>query len=80
MGNPKNPLKIFLVRDMWLTDFDTPSLHTMSVDKPMRSLGFTVAKDARGQPDPGKTPFVITRPEGGFFCNSFAFCCVLAVR
>jgi len=37
--NPQDPLKIVLVRDMWLTGFDAPSLHTMYVDKPMRSHG-----------------------------------------
>ena len=34
--NPDNPLKFVIVRDMWLTGFDAPSLHTMYVDKPMR--------------------------------------------
>jgi type I restriction enzyme, R subunit len=34
--NPKDPLKIVIVRDMWLTGFDVPCLHTMYVDKPMR--------------------------------------------
>ena len=33
---PKDPFKIVIVRDMWLTGFDAPSLHTMYVDKPMR--------------------------------------------
>ncbi|HEV7509373.1 MAG TPA: type I restriction endonuclease subunit R [Thermoanaerobaculia bacterium] len=33
--NAVNPLKIVIVRDMWLTGFDVPSLHTMYVDKPM---------------------------------------------
>ena len=33
---PGDPLRMVLVRDMWLTDFDAPSLHTMYVDKPMR--------------------------------------------
>ena len=32
----ENELKVVLVRDMWLTGFDAPSLHTMYVDKPMR--------------------------------------------
>jgi len=32
-----DPLKIVLVRDMWLTGFDVPCLTTMYVDKPMRS-------------------------------------------
>jgi type I restriction enzyme R subunit len=30
-----DPLKIVIVRDMWLTGFDCPSLHTMYIDKPM---------------------------------------------
>ncbi len=34
-----DPLRIVLVRDMWLTGFDAPSLHTMYVDKPMRGHG-----------------------------------------
>jgi len=34
--NSKDPLKLVIVRDMWLTGFDAPSLHTMYVDKPMR--------------------------------------------
>ena len=34
--NPDDPLKCVIVRDMWLTGFDAPSLHTMYVDKPMR--------------------------------------------
>jgi type I restriction enzyme R subunit len=32
----KDELKLVLVRDMWLTGFDAPMLHTMYVDKPMR--------------------------------------------
>ncbi|TAM73886.1 type I restriction endonuclease subunit R [bacterium] len=31
-----DPLKLVIVRDMWLTGFDVPSLHTMYVDKPMK--------------------------------------------
>ena len=34
--DPDNPLKIAIVRDMWLTGFDAPSLHTMYFDKPMK--------------------------------------------
>ncbi|ANJ68447.1 DEAD/DEAH box helicase [Halothiobacillus diazotrophicus] len=34
--NPKDPLKLVIVRDMWLTGFDVPCLHTMYIDKPMR--------------------------------------------
>ena len=33
--DPKNGLKLVIVRDMWLTGFDCPSMHTMYVDKPM---------------------------------------------
>ena len=36
-------LKVVLVRDMWLTGFDAPSLHTMYVDKPMRGHGLMQA-------------------------------------
>lgn len=39
----KDNLKIVLVRDMWLTGFDAPSLHTMYVDKPMRGHGLMQA-------------------------------------
>lgn len=38
-----NPLRVVLVRDMWLTGFDCPSLHTMYVDKPMRGHGLMQA-------------------------------------
>ncbi len=38
-----DPLTIVLVRDMWLTGFDAPSLHTMYVDKPMRGHGLMQA-------------------------------------
>jgi len=34
--DPDDPMKLVIVRDMWLTGFDAPSLHTMYVDKPMR--------------------------------------------
>ena len=34
--DPNDPLKIAIVRDMWLTGFDAPCLHTMYVDKPMK--------------------------------------------
>jgi len=34
--NPNDPFKLVIVRDMWLTGFDAPSLHTMYIDKPMR--------------------------------------------
>ena len=35
----EDPLQIVIVRDMWLTGFDVPCLHTMYVDKPMRRHG-----------------------------------------
>jgi len=34
--DPDDELKLVIVRDMWLTGFDAPCLHTMYVDKPMR--------------------------------------------
>lgn len=40
---PDDPLKIVIVRDMWLTGFDAPCLHTMYVDKPMRGHGLMQA-------------------------------------
>ena len=36
MKDPADPLKIVIVRDMWLTGFDAPCLTTMYIDKPMR--------------------------------------------
>jgi len=41
--DPVDPLRIVLVRDMWLTGFDAPSLHTMYLDKPMRGHGLMQA-------------------------------------
>jgi type I restriction enzyme R subunit len=41
--DPKDPFRVVIVRDMWLTGFDAPSLHTMYVDKPMRSHGLMQA-------------------------------------
>ena len=41
--NPNDSLKLVIVRDMWLTGFDAPSLHTMYVDKPMRGHGLMQA-------------------------------------
>jgi type I restriction enzyme R subunit len=37
--NPSDPFKIVIVRDMWLTGFDAPCLHTMYIDKPMKGHG-----------------------------------------
>lgn len=41
--DPDDPLKLVIVRDMWLTGFDVPSMHTMYVDKPMRGHGLMQA-------------------------------------
>jgi type I restriction enzyme R subunit len=41
--DPSDPLKLVIVRDMWLTGFDAPCLHTMYVDKPMRGHGLMQA-------------------------------------
>ena len=41
--DPKEPFKVVIVRDMWLTGFDAPCLHTMYVDKPMRGHGLMQA-------------------------------------
>ncbi len=41
--NPADPFRIVIVRDMWLTGFDAPSLATMYVDKPMRGHGLMQA-------------------------------------
>ncbi len=41
--DPLDPFQVVLVRDMWLTGFDAPSLHTMYVDKPMRGHGLMQA-------------------------------------
>ncbi len=41
--NPDDPLRLVIVRDMWLTGFDCPCLHTLYVDKPMRGHGLMQA-------------------------------------
>ena len=41
--NPESPIKIAIVRDMWLTGFDVPCLHTMYIDKPMQGHGLMQA-------------------------------------
>lgn len=38
-----DPLRLVIVRDMWLTGFDAPSMHTMYVDKPMKGHGLMQA-------------------------------------
>jgi type I restriction enzyme R subunit len=41
--DPADSLKLVIVRDMWLTGFDAPSMHTMYIDKPMRGHGLMQA-------------------------------------
>ncbi|MCC7014875.1 MAG: type I restriction endonuclease subunit R [Planctomycetes bacterium] len=41
--DPSDPLRLVIVRDMWLTGFDVPCLHTMYVDKPMKGHGLMQA-------------------------------------
>ena len=44
--NPAHPFSLVIVRDMWLTGFDAPCLHTLYVDKPMQGHGLmqTIAR------------------------------------
>lgn len=41
--NPDDPFQIVIVRDMWLTGFDAPCMHTMYLDKPMAGHGLMQA-------------------------------------
>lgn len=41
--SPHDPFQIVIVRDMWLTGFDAPNLHTMYLDKPMKGHGLMQA-------------------------------------
>ncbi len=41
--DPRDPLRLVLVRDMWLTGFDAPCMNTMYIDKPMRGHGLMQA-------------------------------------
>ncbi|WP_209391208.1 type I restriction endonuclease subunit R [Chryseobacterium sp. RR2-3-20] len=36
MKDPNDELELVIVRDMWLTGFDAPSMHTLYIDKPMK--------------------------------------------
>jgi type I restriction enzyme R subunit len=36
MKDPEDNLRLVIVRDMWLTGFDVPSMHTLYIDKPMQ--------------------------------------------
>lgn len=41
--DPEDPLKLVIVRDMWLTGFDVPCAHTLYIDKPMQGHGLIQA-------------------------------------
>ena len=41
--DPNSEFKLAIVRDMWLTGFDVPSLHTLYIDKPMKGHGLMQA-------------------------------------
>lgn len=41
--DPDDPLRVVVVKDMWLTGFDAPPLHTLYIDKPMRDHGLLQA-------------------------------------
>lgn len=41
--DPDHPLRVVVVKDMWLTGFDVPALHTLYIDKPMRDHGLLQA-------------------------------------
>jgi type I restriction enzyme R subunit len=41
--SPDHPLRVVVVKNMWLTGFDAPVLHTLYIDKPMRDHGLLQA-------------------------------------
>ena len=43
LKDPADPMRLVIVRDMWLTGFDAPCLHTLYVDKPMHGAGLMQA-------------------------------------
>jgi type I restriction enzyme R subunit len=45
MRDPQDPLKLVIGRDMWLTGFDAPCIHTMYIDKPMQGHGMVSGRD-----------------------------------
>jgi len=55
--NPADPLKMVLVRDMWLTGFDAACMATMYVDKPMK--GPTLLRQSPGSTGSSKTNRVV---------------------
>jgi type I restriction enzyme R subunit len=52
--NPDDPLELVIVRDMWLTGFDVPCLHTMYVDKYMHAHGLDASDCACESRLPGQ--------------------------
>ena len=63
--NPQDPFKIVIVRDMWLTGFDAPSLHTMYADKPMRDHGLMQAIARVNRVFKDKPGGLVVRGRGG---------------
>ena len=55
MRDPDDPLRLVIVRDMWLTGFDAPSMHTLYLDKPMRGHNLMQAIARVNRVFPGKT-------------------------
>ena len=53
--DPADPFKLVIVRDMWLTGFDVPCLHTMYLDKPMQGHGLMQAIARVNRVYPNKT-------------------------
>lgn len=47
--DPNDPFQIVIVRDIWLTGFDAPGLHTMCADKPMHAGHRTSEPRIQGQ-------------------------------
>ncbi|MGI4872114.1 MAG: type I restriction endonuclease subunit R [Janthinobacterium lividum] len=54
MKDPADSLQLVIVRDMWLTGFDAPSLHTLYVDKPMKGHNLMQAIARVNRVFPGK--------------------------
>ncbi|RTQ47204.1 type I restriction endonuclease subunit R [Hymenobacter gummosus] len=54
MKDPQDALQLVIVRDMWLTGFDAPSLHTLYVDKPMKGHNLMQAIARVNRVFPGK--------------------------
>jgi type I restriction enzyme R subunit len=55
MKDPDDELKLVIVRDMWLTGFDVPPLHTLYIDKPMKGHNLMQAIARVNRVYPGKT-------------------------